>query len=62
MPVQSYTDIIIMTKNIYFCVTKMKVDNPDGKFYLISLRTDCFETFFGLICTAVGTDANVDML
>jgi hypothetical protein len=62
MPVQSYTDIIIMTKNIYFCVTKTKVKNPDGKFYLISLRADRFETFFGLIRTAVGTNANVDML
>jgi hypothetical protein len=62
MPVQSYTDIIIMTKNVYFCVAKMKVNNPDGKFYLISLGTDHLETFFGLICTAVGTDANVDKL
>lgn len=62
MPVQSYTDIIIMTKNAFFCVAKTKVDNPSGKFYLISLRTDCLETFFGLVRTAVGTDANVDML
>jgi hypothetical protein len=62
MPAQSYTDIIIMTKNTFFCVAKTKVDNPDGKFYLISLGTDRLETFFGLIRTAVGTDANVDML
>jgi hypothetical protein len=26
MPVQSYTDIIIMTKNAFFCVAKTKVD------------------------------------
>ena len=62
MPVQSYTDIIIMTKNAFFCVAKTKVDNPSGKFYLISLRMDRLETFFGLVRTAVGTDANVDML
>jgi hypothetical protein len=62
MPVQSYTDIIIMTKNVFFCVAKTKVDNPSGKFYIISLGTDRLETFFGLVRTAVGTDANVDML
>ncbi|KAN0109249.1 hypothetical protein V8E52_009433 [Russula decolorans] len=62
MPAQSYTDIILMVKNAYFCVAKTKVDNPRGKFYLISLGTDRLETFFGLIRTAVGTDANVDML
>ncbi len=62
MPSQSYTDIILMVKNVYFCVTKMKVNNPSGKFYLILLGTDCLKTFFGLICTAVGTNANMDML
>jgi hypothetical protein len=62
MPAQSYTDIILTVKNAYFCVAKTKVDNPRGKFYLISLGTDRLETFFGLIRTAVGTDANVDML
>jgi hypothetical protein len=62
MPVQSYTDIIIMVKNVFFCAAKTKVDNPSGKFHLISLGTDRLETFFGLVRTAVGTDANVDML
>lgn len=59
---QSYLDIVLMIKNAYFCVLKMKVDNPTMDFYLISLRTDRLKTFFGLIRTAVGTDANVDML
>jgi hypothetical protein len=62
MPRQSYIDIVLMIKNVYFCVAKMKVDNPTTNFYLISLGTDRLETFFGLIRTAVGTDANVDML
>ena len=62
IPAQSYTDIIIMIKNVFFCVAKTKVDNPNGKLYLISLGTDRLETFFGLVRTAVGTDANVDML
>ena len=62
MPTQSYVDIMIMIKNVYYCVAKAKVDNPDGKFYPILLGTDRLETFFGLIRTAVGTDANVDLL
>ncbi|KAN0138828.1 hypothetical protein V8E53_003216 [Lactarius tabidus] len=55
---QSYLDIVLMIKNAYFCVAKMKIDNPNMNFYLISLGTDHLETFFGLICTAVGTDSN----
>ncbi|KAH9027269.1 hypothetical protein EDB85DRAFT_2074798 [Lactarius pseudohatsudake] len=62
MPRQSYLDIVLMIKNVYFCVAKMKVDNPSANFYLVLLRTDRLETFFGLIRTAVGTDANIDML
>ena len=62
MPAQSYTDIMIMTKNVFFCVAKAKVDNPSGKLYIITLGTDRLETFFGLVRTAVGTDANMDML
>jgi hypothetical protein len=62
MPRQSYLDIVLMIKNVYFCVAKTKVDNPTTNFYLILLGTDRLETFFGLIRTAVSTDANVDML
>lgn len=51
-----------MIKNTFFCVKKVKVDNPANNFYLISLGTDHLETFFGLIRTAVGTDTNVDTL
>ena len=62
MPRPSYLDIVLMVKNAYFCVAKMKVDNPTANFYLVLLGTDQLETFFGLIRTAVGTDTNVDML
>ena len=62
MPTQSYVDIVLMIKNAFFCIVKMKADNPSGKFYLILLGTDCLETLFGLIRTAVGTDTNVDTL
>ena len=62
MPKLSYVNIVLMVKNTYFCVAKMKIDNPTANFYLVLLGTDRLETFFGLIRTAVGTDANVDML
>ena len=51
-----------MIKNIYFCITKFKKDNPDGKFFIILLGTDHLKGFFGLVQTAVGTDCNVDIL
>jgi hypothetical protein len=60
MPTQSYVDIMLMVKNVYFCVAKAKVDNPGGTFHIILLGTDRLEQFFGLVRTAVGTDTNVD--
>ncbi|KAH9170864.1 hypothetical protein EDB89DRAFT_2071449 [Lactarius sanguifluus] len=48
MPRQLYLDIVLMIKNVYFCITKMKVDNPSTNFYLILLRMDHLETFSGL--------------
>ena len=62
MPSQSYIDIMLIIKNVYFCIAKVKVDNPSGKFYIILLGTDHIEIFFGFIRTAVGTDTNVDMI
>ncbi|KAH9043907.1 hypothetical protein EDB85DRAFT_2071109 [Lactarius pseudohatsudake] len=62
MPTQSYVDIMIMVKNVFYCVAKAKADNPHSNFYPILLGTDRLETFFGLIRTAVGTDANIDVL
>ena len=49
MPTQSYVDIMIMIKNVFYCMAKAKVDNLHGNFYLILLGTDWLETFFGLI-------------
>ena len=40
MPRQSYLDIVLMVKNTFFCVAKMKIDNPSAKFYLVLLGTD----------------------
>ena len=47
MPSQSYVNIMIMIKNVYFCITKFKKDNPNGKFFIILLGTDRLEGFFG---------------
>ncbi|KAJ7486985.1 hypothetical protein FB451DRAFT_1026796 [Mycena latifolia] len=62
MPTPTFVNLMIMIKNVYFCVAKTKVDIPEGKFWLILLGTDRLETFFGLIRTAIGTDSNVDLL
>ena len=40
MPSQLYIDLMIMIKNAYFCVAKVKVDDPIGKFFLILLGTN----------------------
>ncbi|KZV81456.1 hypothetical protein EXIGLDRAFT_576034, partial [Exidia glandulosa HHB12029] len=37
MPVQLYTDVMLMIKNVYFCVAKAKIDDPDGTFFIILL-------------------------
>ncbi|KAJ7104452.1 hypothetical protein B0H15DRAFT_795200 [Mycena belliarum] len=59
---QTYLNLMIMIKNVYFCVAKTKIDIPDGEFFIILLGTDRLEALFGLIRTAIGTDANVDIL
>lgn len=62
LPTLLYVDIIIMIKNVFFCVAKAKVDNPDGDFFIILLGTDRLEIHFGILRTVVGNDCNVDLL
>ncbi|KAJ7219633.1 hypothetical protein C8J57DRAFT_1596038, partial [Mycena rebaudengoi] len=62
LPTLLYTDIMIMIKNVYFCVAKAKVDDPTGKFWIILLGTDRLEKLFGSLGTMIGNDANLDML
>jgi len=62
MPTQLYIDIMIMIKNIFFCVAKVKADNPNGKFHIIMLGTDRLEELFGILRTMVGTDASLDIM
>ena len=53
---------MIMIKNIYFCVAKAKVDNPDGNFWIILLGTDHFVVLYGILHTMVGNNANLNVL
>ncbi|KAF7358012.1 hypothetical protein MVEN_00848300 [Mycena venus] len=62
MPVQTFVNLMIMIKNVFFCVAKTKVNIPDGKFWLILMGTDRLEVLFGLIHSAVGPDSNVNLL
>ncbi|KAJ7824027.1 hypothetical protein B0H13DRAFT_1919358 [Mycena leptocephala] len=62
MPTQTFINLMVMIKNVFFCVAKTKVDIPNGKFWLILLGTDRLETFFGLLRSAIGPDSNVDLL
>ncbi|KZT35002.1 hypothetical protein SISSUDRAFT_1081190 [Sistotremastrum suecicum HHB10207 ss-3] len=62
MPVQLYADSMIMIKNAFFCVAKMKAYDPKGSFYLILLGTDRLEVLFGMVRTITGNDCNPDLL
>ncbi|KAF8179394.1 hypothetical protein K438DRAFT_1436130, partial [Mycena galopus ATCC 62051] len=62
MPTQLYIDLMLMIKNVFFCVAKTQADCPEGKFWLILLGTDRLEVLFGILWTMVGSDSNVDLL
>lgn len=63
IPAILYLDVQIMIKNVYFCVAKILVDNPDsGVLWIICLGTDALEKIFGLVRTMIGSDANADQL
>ncbi len=61
MPTLLYQDLAIMVKNVFFCVAKAKVDDPEGKFYIVLLGTDRLEELFGILRTMIGNDANLDI-
>ena len=45
-----------------FCIAKAKAKHPMQPFFIVSLGTDQLETLFGILCTMVGNDANLDIL
>ncbi|KAF8970227.1 hypothetical protein BDZ97DRAFT_1652701, partial [Flammula alnicola] len=61
MPTLLYQDLAIMIKNVFFCVAKAKIDDPNGKFFVILLGTDRLEELFGILRTMVGNDSNLDI-
>lgn len=62
IPVQLYFNTMTMIKNVYFCVAKVQVDNPDGSFWIILLGTDGLEKVFGKVHTMIGNDSHADLL
>jgi hypothetical protein len=62
IPTHLYIDLVIMIKNVSFCVAKVKINDPDGKLWIILLATDCLEELFGILHTMVGNDTNLDIL
>lgn len=61
MPTLLYQDLVIMIKNIVFCVAKAKIDDPNSKIFIIILGTDRLEELFGILRTMIGNDANLDI-
>lgn len=61
IPSLLYVDIMIMIKNVYFCVAKAKVDDPNGNFYVLLLGTDRLEELFGILRTMIGNNTNLDV-
>ena len=51
-----------MIKNVFFCVAKAKAEHPMQPFFIVLLSTDQLETLFGILCTMVGNDANLNIL
>jgi hypothetical protein len=62
IPGPLFIDISIMVKNAFFYVAKAKFDHPNEPFFLVLLGTDRLESLFGILCTMIGNDANLDML
>ncbi|KAG9076326.1 hypothetical protein FRC06_009566 [Ceratobasidium sp. 370] len=58
---QLYYDIQASIKNVYFCVAKTKVLDPNLPFYLIQMGDDRLENRFGIYRTA-SSDSNGDLL
>lgn len=62
IPTELHINLMIMIKNVYFCVAKAKVDNPSGSFWIILLGTDRLEELFGILRTMVGNNVNLNIL
>ncbi|KAJ7908012.1 hypothetical protein B0H13DRAFT_2662175 [Mycena leptocephala] len=61
VPSQTYFDFMTAGKNLFFCVAKTQIDDPDGQFWIISPGSDPLEKTFGQVRTITGSDSNADM-
>ncbi|TEB27671.1 hypothetical protein FA13DRAFT_1634290 [Coprinellus micaceus] len=57
-----FINMMMMIKNVFFCVTKAKADNPDSCFFIIQLSTDRIEIHSRILQTMVENDCNLDAL
>jgi hypothetical protein len=62
IPTNLYIDLMLMIKNVLFCVAKAKIDDPNGELWIILLATDRLEELFGILRTMIGNDTNLDIL
>ena len=62
MPSQLFFDLMTIVKNVYFCIAKTQIDNPEGSFWVILLGSDPLEALFGKVPTIQGNDSNIDQL
>jgi hypothetical protein len=57
-----YINLMIIIKNVLFCVAKAKINDPDGELWIILLGTDHLEELFGMLHTMVRNNANLNIL
>lgn len=62
MPSLTFKDIIILVKNAFFSIAKVKIITLNRESYIILLGTDHLESTFGIVRSIVGNDANADIL
>ncbi|KAF8223167.1 hypothetical protein L208DRAFT_1190965, partial [Tricholoma matsutake] len=62
IPTHLYINLMIMIKDVSFRVAQVKIDDPNGKLWIILLATDHLEELFGILHTMVGNDTNLDIL
>ena len=62
IPTPLFVNIGIVVKNAFFCITKVKLDHLVASFFLVLLSTNQLKMLFGILCTIVGNDANLNIL
>jgi hypothetical protein len=62
IPTNLFLNLLMMIKNVFFCIAKSKIDYHDGLFWIILFGTDRLEIIFGILRTMIRNDANMDML